>query len=139
MVSHKRWWRTNLSGKLLITAILIFMVVLLVTHNQGRGATFAAFNRCPSTTTQSSVAYHCWVAYPEAFYVTGVTVSSYRLAWKIACGGRSISGARSVGGIVHVVVNQFTQPAAYRLMISSDVCKIDVVAIRIAGSGSIAL
>jgi hypothetical protein len=96
-------------------------------------------NRCSPKTTPTSVAYSCWSAYPEAFYTTGATFSTYRVSWRVTCIGRTIAGSSSVHGAVHVIVNQFTQPQAYKLMINSDLCKVSVVARRTAGTGSITM
>jgi len=98
-----------------------------------------ADNRCTPKTTPTSVSYSCWSAYPEAFYTTGATLSTYLVSWRVTCAGRSVPGSSKVHGAVHVIVNQFTQPRAYKLMISSDFCKVNVTAKRIAGSGSITM
>jgi len=96
-------------------------------------------NRCSPKTTPTSVAYSCWTAYPEAFYTTGGTLSTYRVDWRVTCGGRSVAGHQSVHVAVHVIVNQFTQPKAYQLMINSDLCKVNVTAKRTAKTGSITM
>lgn len=137
MASH-RPGRTSYPCRLLL-AVLAGAIIALAIAESGNSTTRAAANRCPTSATSKSVAYHCWTAYPEAFYVAGVTTATYRLKWTLTCGRQPISRTRSVGGVILVVVNQFTQPAAYRLMKSSDVCKVDVVATRTSGDGSIAL
>jgi len=125
---------------IVVGILVVILIMLVTTAHKGKGATFAAANRCPTTITDDSVAYHCWSAYPEAFYATGFTMAAYTLSWNVTCGSRSASGKpQAVGKVVHVIVNQFTQPAAYQLMITSDVCKIDVVATRVSGNGSIHL
>ena len=143
MAPDKRQKRTlpeRLFKAVIVVGIVVVILIALVTAHKGKGATFAAANRCPTTITDNSVAYHCWSAYPEAFYVTGFTLAVYTLSWNVTCGGRPPSGkSQAVGKIVHVIVNQFTQPATYQLMITSDVCKIDVMATRVSGNGSIHL
>lgn len=128
-------------GTKLILAGTVALVIITLTAGKGNSTTTVATNRCPVTTTPNSVSYSCWSAYPEAFYVSGYAKSSYRLSWKVSCigVGLSVSGNKNIGGGFKVIVNQFTQPAAYRLMISNDVCKIDVVAKRTAGNGSITM
>jgi hypothetical protein len=103
------------------------------------GAGAKADNRCMPRVSPSSVSFSCWSAYPEAFYTTGITLSTYRVSWKVSCSGRSVAGTSTVRGAVHVIVNQFTQPRAYQLMINSDLCKVSVIARRTAGSGSITM
>ena len=131
--------RTGPSGKLLLA--VVFFAIALIASGKGRSAPAASLNRCPTTITQSSVAYSCWSAYPEAFYVAGYARSPYRLSWQVRCiaAGAPVAGSKTAMGSFKVIVNQFTQPTAYQLMISNDVCKIDLLATRTAGNGSITI
>ena len=115
------------------------LLVALATSSGAQAANVRADNRCPTVTTASSVAYHCWAAYPEAFYAGVYARSEYQLTWKVNCDGTVISGGKIVKGFFKVIVNQFTSTSAYALMISHDVCKIDVETSRTSGSGSIAM
>jgi hypothetical protein len=116
----------------LVTAVLCVLVI-------APGVSAKSENRCTPKTTPTSVSYSCWSAYPEAFYTTGATLSTYRVDWRVTCGGRSVAGSQTVHVAVHVIVNQFTQPKAYKLMINSDLCKVNVTAKRTAKTGSITM
>ena len=123
---------------MVLLAIILALVLFAITDKgQAQAAPLAAVNRCPTTVTANSVAYNCWAAYPEAFYAAGLARSRYRLSWRISCGRQSVHGSKTVEGGFKLIVNQFTELSAYQLMISSDVCKIDVIAKRVAGNESI--
>jgi hypothetical protein len=136
--------RNILFRRMLLAFIVSAILVLAVLADKGDGATLAAANRCQPTLSPSSVKYHCLGAYPESFHITGATTSSYRLSWKVICGGRSVAGTPlTKRGIFQETVDLISQDsrkrAAYELMIHSDLCRVDVSAVRVAGTSSLVL
>lgn len=133
--------RITIFGALLLGSIACTILVMLATAGKSSGAKFASANRCPTRITANSVAYNCWAAYPESFHMGGFTFgSTYRLTWKVSCGRKPVSGKpQNVSGVIYKLVGKLTETPAYRLMIGSDVCKIDVAATRVSGNGSIHL
>lgn len=136
--------KTSLSGKLLLAALVGLILASLVVYSKADAASLAVANRCPTTITANSVAYHCWAAYPESFSLVGYALSKYRLTWAVTCDSRTVKSWKTDEATIGLYAGRLSrrgtkERAAYNLMDNNDVCKIDIVATRTAGSGDIAL
>ncbi|MEK7561835.1 MAG: hypothetical protein AAB541_03145 [Patescibacteria group bacterium] len=135
--------KTSRKTMVLLAIILALVLFAITDKGQAQAAPLAAANRCRPIVTESSFAYHCWAAYPEGFSLSGHVSGTFRFDWRVTCDGRSVSGSKTDGGVVHVYAGILSRTgkvrAAYELMASHDVCKIDMVGRPVASNGSIQL